>query len=94
MLEYDGFVVDDAPLASGPGRPTSDRGIQLEQAISAIAGKPGKSVKVNLAPDEMGDKFYRFTQRSRAAAERLGERVRVSKSKQDETVGVVTMLSA
>lgn len=96
-----GFEVVDDVYVAGPGRPMTSRTAELYTKMSKWANSDietrSMTLKVDLDEDETGksasgkDNFYRFTQRCRTAARKLGIKVRVSKSR-NEPAGYVMML--
>lgn len=77
---------------TGPGRPISQRTQEIGDAIESARSSEKYGLKFELMDDERGSHFYRFTQRARAAAERVGVKVNVSISKSDPNVGNVRIL--
>ena len=73
-----GFEIVETLDAVSPGRPLGSRAKELDDALSSATEAGAFGVKSALADDERGDKFYRFSQRVRAAAKRAGIRVNVA----------------
>lgn len=86
-------AVDDIEV-SGPGRPISRRSEEIQQAMESAIGDGKHGLRFELEDDEVGEYFYRFTQRARAAAERIGVKVNVSISRHDRKMGNVRILEA
>ena len=92
-------AVDDV-YVPGPGRPMTGRTAELYTELSRAirTGLADKTLEIALADDEMGkndtgkNRFYRFSQRCRTAASKLGIDVRVAKSPNNSKVGLVRVL--
>ena len=75
-----------------PGRPVNKRGAELEEMMLEAQKAGVFGIKVELADDEKG-KFYRFSQRARLAAKRLGLKVNVSVvHEEEENAGYIRLL--
>lgn len=86
-----GFEIVDELDVIKPGRPIGKRGAELESILTEAQDRGAFGIKVELDEDEK-EKFYRFLQRTRSAAKRLGMRVNVSVVPGDPEHGHVRIL--
>ena len=89
-----GFEIVEELDAVSPGRPLGNRAKELDDALASATEANAFGVKIALADDEKGDKFYRFSQRVRAAAKRADLKINVAVIPGDDDHANVRILGA